>query len=307
MRAKRLSSLSASAFHLIRHAGLLDLFAELFRLLLAVVAFAQFFLDRLQLLAQIKLALALRKLPLHLRLNLLPQLQQFHFARELLIDELQPRSRVVLFQYRLALDVAQARQRPGDEIRQAPDLGDVARRGGKFVREIRRRRDDLRKLAQHILPQRGQLRRDLRLDLGQSLDARAQERLGRGVAPDSHARDAFAEQQLAFAHAHDFVNHGDRARLVQLVRAGLIRARIDLRDHADQPVLTQRFHQRDRRRPPHAQTAAARSETIRCPAPPEWEALPTRAWLFRQLRFRRCSTSCRRFHASRVTGTPDPE
>ena len=88
MRAKRPSSLSASAFTSSGMPGLFNLFAEFFRLLFAILAFAQLFLNRFQLLPQIKLALALRKLPLHLRLNFLPQLEQLHFARQLLIDEL---------------------------------------------------------------------------------------------------------------------------------------------------------------------------------------------------------------------------
>ena len=58
----------------------------------------------------------------------------------------------------------------------------LRRRGRKFVGKIGRGGDDLGKLAQHVLPQRRQFRRDLRLDFGQALDARAQKRLGRGVA-----------------------------------------------------------------------------------------------------------------------------
>ena len=130
---------------------------------------------------------------------------------------------------------------------------DVGCRGGDFVRQIGRGGDDLREFAEHVLAERGELRRNFRLDFREALDAGAQKWLGGRVFANSHARNTFAEEQLAFAHPDDLVNHRHGPGLVQFLRTGHVGSRIDLRNHADQPVFAQRFDQRDGRGPPNAQ------------------------------------------------------
>ena len=78
--------------HFFGHAGGFQLFAQFLDIALRIVALAQFLLDGLQLLAQIELALALRKLALHLRLDLPAQFEQFQFARQVAVDLVQARA-----------------------------------------------------------------------------------------------------------------------------------------------------------------------------------------------------------------------
>ena len=239
--------------YFIGHAGLHDLFPQLGGFLRAVLAFAEFLLNGFELFAQIKLALALRQRVLHLRLNLLTEFEQLDLARQLAVDELETRAGVGLLEDGLALDVSEAGQGACDEIGEAADLRNVCRGGGNVVGEIRRGVHDLGEFAKHVLPQSGQFGRDLGFDFRQALDAGAQERLRGGVALDTHARNTFAEEQLPFAHADDLMNDGDRADFVEFGRARQIGTRIDLRENADQPVLTERFHQRHGSGPPHAE------------------------------------------------------
>ena len=74
--ASRSSSRSASLLGLLGHPGRLDLLAERVDLLRALVGLAQLLLDRLQLLAQVVLALGLGDLRLHLGLDLDAQLER---------------------------------------------------------------------------------------------------------------------------------------------------------------------------------------------------------------------------------------
>ena len=62
--------------------GVLELLSQLVDLALARIAFAELLLDRPHLLAQVEVALVLRQLVLHLRLDLLPQLEQLDLAVE---------------------------------------------------------------------------------------------------------------------------------------------------------------------------------------------------------------------------------
>ncbi len=71
-----------------RHAGGFNFLSEFLDLLL-FVGLAQFLLDRLQLFAQVVLALALRDLVLDVRLNLGAELQHLHFPRQLPVQSLE--------------------------------------------------------------------------------------------------------------------------------------------------------------------------------------------------------------------------
>ena len=72
--------------HLVGHAGGFDLLPQFFGVPLAFVLLAQFFLDRLHLLAQIVFALRLLHAILHFRLDLVAQLLDFEFLGQMLID-----------------------------------------------------------------------------------------------------------------------------------------------------------------------------------------------------------------------------
>ena len=100
----------------------------------AVVAFPQLLLDGLQLLAQIEVALRLRELTLHLRLNLVAQLDELEFARQVLVDVLEhARPHVHLLEHCLALGMAQAGQNSGYQVRQTPEFVGVGHGGGQIV------------------------------------------------------------------------------------------------------------------------------------------------------------------------------
>ncbi len=180
-------------------------------------------------------------------------MQQFHFARQLLVDVFHALRRVVLFENGLALGVGQIGQSAGDEIGEAADFGDVGRCGRNFVRDIGRGGYELGKFAEDVLAQRGEFRRDGGFDLGEAFDAGAEKRLGRGVFEGPHTHHALAEEQLAFAHANHFVDDRHGSDPVQFVGRRLIGARIGLRDDADQAVLAERLDERDRGRAPDSE------------------------------------------------------
>ena len=143
-----------------------------------IVAFAQFLLNGLQLLAQIELALALGELSLHLRLDAAAQFDQLQLAREMR-GALRSGARApsVCSSSFWRSGMAQGGQVARHEIGQAARLGDLAARGGKVVREVGRGRHDLLEQADHVLPQGFDFGRDFRFDLGDALDARLEKRL----------------------------------------------------------------------------------------------------------------------------------
>ena len=91
-------------------------------------------------LAQIELALVLRELALHLRLNASAQLHQFQFAREMAMDFVEARAPVGLFEQLLPLGMAQGGQIAGDEIGQRPGSVMSSAVDDEIVGEIRARR-----------------------------------------------------------------------------------------------------------------------------------------------------------------------
>ena len=82
MRARRFELAQGLGLDLLGHAGGFQLLAQILDVARGFVALAELLLDGLQLLAQIELALALRELALHLRLDAAAQLQQLALARE---------------------------------------------------------------------------------------------------------------------------------------------------------------------------------------------------------------------------------
>ena len=72
--------------HVIRHAGVFNLLAQLFRIASPFILLTQFFLDGLHLLTQVVLALGLLNAILHLRLDLVAELLNFQLFGEMLIN-----------------------------------------------------------------------------------------------------------------------------------------------------------------------------------------------------------------------------
>ena len=116
----------------------LEPLAELRHLRLLGIGLAELFLDRLHLLAQEELALALLELGLHLRLDLRTELEhlelavqdQRHLAQARVdVDELE----------QLLLLLGLQPQRRRDEVAQRARVVDVGRRDLQLLREVRRR------------------------------------------------------------------------------------------------------------------------------------------------------------------------
>ena len=85
----------------LRHAGRLDLLAQLLDLFLLVVVFAELLLDRLELLAQEVLALVAADFRLHLRLDLRAELQDLELLDEDPVQAVHPRADVERFEHLL--------------------------------------------------------------------------------------------------------------------------------------------------------------------------------------------------------------
>ena len=129
--------------HRFGHARGFDLLPELFDLLGVLVAFAELLLNRLHLLAQQILALALADLGLHLGLDLRAQLEDLELLDEHAVQLLDPVADVERAEHLLPdrrLDGGQARR---DEVGQLAGLGDVAGQRLQVVGEQRRQRDHL--------------------------------------------------------------------------------------------------------------------------------------------------------------------
>ncbi len=144
-------------------------------------------------LAQVELPLALGKLPLHLGLNPVAQVEQFQLAREMAVDHGEARLPIGLFQQLLPLRMGERGQVAGREIRQLARLGNVKRAFRQIVGQVGRRRHDLLEQADHVLPQRFHLAGDFGLHVGHPFHAGAQERVGGRELARANPRDAFAE------------------------------------------------------------------------------------------------------------------
>src|ERR1700674_3990069 len=121
--------------HFIGHARGFDFLFWFFGVTLAFVLLAQFFLDRLHLLAQVILALRLLHTILHFRLDLVPQLLHFQFFGQVLIDFSQPHADIARLQRLLLVGRRERGERRGDKVDQASRFFDVHRNRRELVRE----------------------------------------------------------------------------------------------------------------------------------------------------------------------------
>ena len=202
---------------LLRHAGGLDLLAELVDLGLLRVVLAQLALDRLELLAEDVLPLGLVHLGLDLALDLPLELEDLDLAGEERADELEPLLDVDRLEQLLALlgrHVGAVRHHVGEEA----GLGDVARGDGRLGRDRGAVRDVLLDLRLHAPDERLDLDALGRL-VGELLDARGEVRRRLAEAVDADAGLALDDRpDGAVLELHDLGDLGERADLVQLGR-----------------------------------------------------------------------------------------
>ena len=123
---------------------LVEALAQLVQLRLLGVALAQLGLDRLQLLTQEVLALALLHLGLDLRLDLRAELEHLGLAREDRRDVTQPPLDVRLFEQLLALLGRDRAQRGRDQVGERARVIDVRHRELQLRRQVGREADDPR-------------------------------------------------------------------------------------------------------------------------------------------------------------------
>ncbi len=120
---------------LLRHAGLGDLLLELGDLVAALVHLAELFLDRLHLLVEVVLALALLHLRLDAAADALLDLQHVHLAFDGDQDVLEALAHVEDLQHLLLLGQLQRHVR-GDGVGQAARLLDAGQRGQHLGRHL---------------------------------------------------------------------------------------------------------------------------------------------------------------------------
>ena len=152
-RSSLVSSLRAAFSHLLGQVLPVDLLAQLVDLGLLVVALAELLLDRLQLLPEEELPLALVDLAGDLRLDLRAELRHLDLAPEDLSDPAQPLLHVGRLEQLLPLLRLQP-QRRGDQVRERRRVVDVGGSELELLGQVRRHPDDLRELLLHGSRQR---------------------------------------------------------------------------------------------------------------------------------------------------------
>ncbi len=200
----------------------LELLDQLVDLGLVVVGLAELFLDRLQLLSEEELALALVDLARDLRLDLRAELRHLELTPEDRGDAAQPLPDVGGLEQLLPLLGLQA-QRRSDQVGERGRVVDVRGCQLELFRQVGRHPDDLRELLLHRPGQRlelGRLRDDLRQVLQLADEVRVVfERLQQ---PDAlHALDQ--NPQRPVGHLDHLVDDGDGADAVEVVPAGRVR------------------------------------------------------------------------------------
>jgi hypothetical protein len=206
--------------HLLRKlAERVEAVAQLRRLRLLRVGLAELLLDRLQLLAQEVLALALFHLRLHLRLDLRAELEHLELAVQDRRDHPQARLDVHLLEDLLPLLGPDRAERRGDEVAEGARVVDV--RGGELqlLREVRREADDAGEQPLHVPRQRLELRCLLE-HVGQRAELAEEVRVDVEPVLDPPALEALHEDaQRPVGHLDHLVDDRDGADVVDVVEA----------------------------------------------------------------------------------------
>jgi len=136
-----------------RHLRLFDLLLDLFDFGAARVALAQLFLNRLELLAQIVLALIFVELGLHLRLDLVPKFEHLDLAPQYSDQLFQPAANVERRQQVLRL-FDRNLQVGGDHVGEPAGLLHLHRHHLQLIGQVRHERNKFGKLANEVCMQR---------------------------------------------------------------------------------------------------------------------------------------------------------
>ena len=193
--------------------------AQLVDLGLGRVLLAELVLDRLELLAQDPLALALLHLGVDLALDLGADRDDVELAREDLRQPSQAAGDVDLLEQRLAL-LGLDPQRAGDQVAERGRVVEVGDRHLQLLGEVRDLLDDVAERLLDVAHQRGQLRAFLD-DVGQLGDARRE--VGLLAAPTPRCARAGRPGRGsagAVRHLEHARDHAGDADVVQLVRPG---------------------------------------------------------------------------------------
>ena len=200
---------------------LLDQAAQLVDLRLLLVALPELVLDRLQLLAEEELTLALVDLARDLGLDLRAELRHLDLAVEDQRDRPQPLLDVHRLEQLLPLLGLQP-QRRRDQVAERARVVDI--RGGELqlLGQVRGHADDVRELALDVAGQRLDLGR-VRDDVRQLLQLRRQVRLLLLRLDEAHALEPLDEDsQRPVGDLDHLVHDGDRPDPVEVVPAGRV-------------------------------------------------------------------------------------
>ncbi len=251
------------------HSGFFELLAKLVDFGLAVVGFAQFLVNRLELLAQQIFALALADLFLNLLLNLVAQLQNFEFLGEFANQGFQAPAHVGGFQQFLAQQRRKRRQVRGDEIGQAHRVFDVQRRGLQIVGKLRRTRHNVAEQFASVALQRHQFGVVLPDQVRLNFHLGGQERPEADQFNDSNALQTFQKHNhVPVGHLHELVDFRGRPDQVQIRSGRLLHAGIVLRHNSEQLFVTvQGIQQRQRSLAPNRKGLNASGKQARSPEP----------------------------------------
>ena len=157
--SRRPSSRSAAFARILRQLERQELLAQLLDLRLLGIALAELLLDRLQLLSQEVIALALLHLGLHLGLDLRAELEHLQLAAQDRRDHAQPRLDIDLLEQGLPLLCLDRAKRRGDEMAERTRVVDVRSGELQLLREVGREPDDPREEPLDVARQRLDLRR----------------------------------------------------------------------------------------------------------------------------------------------------
>ncbi len=238
--------LQSLLLHLLGHLGVRNRLAQVVELGLGVVL-AELLLDRLQLLAQHVLALALVELALRLLADFARQLEHLDAVRQDLDDAIEPIANLQSFENRLLLGRLDVDE-PADHVGERARRLDVLQRRRELRRHLRQEIDGLDGL---LLQQR---RAGLDLGVGvhviwDQVEARREERQPVQVVERAKALLALADEMMHAVRrlqvAHDA---NSRADAVQILRLRRVDARILLQHDAELVAMLHGFLRRAHRK-----------------------------------------------------------
>jgi hypothetical protein len=231
---------------LFRKLGLVDALVDLGELVLAVFAFAELFLNRLQLLVQIVLALRLLHLPLDAAADALFDLEHADLALHMREDLLEPAGDGFDLQQLLLFRNLQ-RQMRGERVRELGRLVDLIDRHQHLGRNLLVQLDVLLELRDRGAGERFDLLLIADL-LADDLGMRLEEGVILGEFDDARALSAFDENlHGSIGQLQELQHRSDRADRIDIGRGRIVLRRILLRDEQDLLVILHHVFQRTNR------------------------------------------------------------